>query len=92
MQRLGYVARTGENFLSRKVGGAIAVARRAGHNATFAQLSMFFAINDMFQVGSTYWNVAIARKPGDINEDTEGIETMKRFGENFAWLLKKIND
>ena len=91
MHRLGYVARRHENFLSRQVGGAIAVARRAGHNTTFAQLSMFFAINDMIQVGSTYWNVAIAREPGQIAQDDEAIQTLTRFGENIAWLLKKIN-
>ena len=90
MHRLGYVARQSENFLSRKVGGAIAVARRAGHNFTFAQLSMFFAINDMIQVGSTYWNVALARERGEIENDEEAIQTLSRFGENLAWLIKKI--
>ncbi|MDY7010955.1 MAG: flavodoxin family protein [Planctomycetota bacterium] len=91
MHRLGYVARAGgNNFLSRKVGGAIAVARRAGHNATFAQLSMFFGINDMIQVGSTYWNVMIGRNVGDVERDEEGIKTMTRFGENLAWILEKI--
>ena len=91
MHRLGYVARKNENFLSRRAGGAIAVARRAGQNATFAQLSMFFTINDMIQVGSTYWNVVIAREPGQIDQDEEGIQTLTRFGENLAWLLRKIN-
>jgi len=92
MHRLGYTARaSGNNFLSRKVGGAIAVARRAGHNSTFAQLSMFFAINDMIQVGSTYWNVAVAHEPGQIEQDTEALQTLERFGENLAWLLKKIH-
>ena len=91
MHRLGYVVRRHENFLSRQIGGAIAVARRAGHNATFAQLSMFFAINDMIQVGSTYWNVALAREPGQIDNDDEAIQTLTRFGENIAWLIKKIN-
>ena len=91
MHRMGYVARCGgDNFLSRKVGGAIAVARRAGHNFTFAQLSMFFSINDMVQAGSSYWNVGVARAIGDMENDTEGIETLKRFGENISWLLEKL--
>ena len=87
MHRLGYASRRGDNFLSRKVGGAIAVARRAGHNATFAQLSMFFAINDMIQVGSSYWNVALACEAGQISQDGEALETLQRFGDNLAWLL-----
>ncbi len=92
MHRLGYSSRRAGNFLSRKVGGAIAIARRAGHNSTFAQLSMFFAINDMIQVGSTYWNVGLAREPGQINQDEEALKTLTRFGENLAWLLQKIRD
>ena len=90
MHRLGYASRGAGNFLSRKVGGAIAVARRAGQNATFSQLSMFFPINDMIQVGSTYWNIAFARDIGEIEKDEEGIATLKRFGENVAWILKKV--
>ena len=92
MHRLGYVSRSNGQLLSRKVGGAIAVARRAGHNATFAQLSMFFSINDMIQVGSTYWNVVLARKVGETDQDEEGVDTLKRFGENLAWLLQKIHN
>ena len=91
MHRLGYVSRCGDNFLERMVGGPIAVARRAGHNATFAQLGMFFSINDMIQVGSTYWNVVTARDPGEAQQDTEGVETLRHFGQNIAWLLNKIH-
>ena len=91
MHRLGYVSRANGQLLSRKVGGAIAVARRAGHNATFAQLAMFFAINDMIQVGSTYWNVVLARAKGETDQDREGVQTLQRFAENLAWLLKKIH-
>ena len=91
MHRLGYVSRQNGNLLSHKAGGAIAVARRAGHNATYSQLAMFFAINDMILVGSSYWNVALARDPGDIDKDDEAVKTMRRFGENLAWLLKKIH-
>jgi len=91
MHRLGYVSRRSGNFLARKIGGPIAVARRAGQNATFAQLAMFYSINDMIQVGSTYWNVFLAREAGEIEKDQEGIETITHFGQNIAWLLGKLN-
>ena len=39
LDRVGYVARQHGNFLRRKVGAAIVVARRAGQNFTFAQLN-----------------------------------------------------
>jgi multimeric flavodoxin WrbA len=77
--------------LKNKVGGPIVVARRAGHNFTFAQLMFFFMISEMIVPGSTYWNVAFGRSKGDVLKDEEGIRTIKNFAQNMAWLLKKIN-
>ena len=34
---------------------------------------------------------ALAEKPGEVNDDAEGITTMKNLGRNMAWLLKKVN-
>jgi hypothetical protein len=28
---------------------------------------------------------------GDVEKDTQGLETMRVFGKNMAFLLKKIN-
>jgi multimeric flavodoxin WrbA len=77
--------------LKNKVGGPIVVARRAGHNFTFAQLMFFFMISEMIVPGSTYWNVAFGRSKGDVLKDEEGIRTIKNFAHQMAWLLKKIN-
>ncbi len=41
--------------------------------------------------GSSYWNIGIGRQPGEVNNDTEGVQTMKNLGKNMAWLMKKIN-
>jgi len=40
--------------------------------------------------GSIYWNLGIGREKGEVEDDAEGIETMKVLGENMAWLLKKM--
>ena len=90
LDRAGYVSRSNGNLLSRKIGGPVAVARRAGENFTYAQLMFWYTINDMMVVGSTYWNVGLALHPGDINEDKEGIATIERFAENLIWLADKI--
>ena len=90
LQRAGYVARANGNLLSRKLGGPVAVARRAGENFTYAQLMFFFMISDMIVPGSTYWNVGIAKDIGDMDSDTEALETIDRFADNLAWLAKKI--
>jgi multimeric flavodoxin WrbA len=77
--------------LKNKVGGPIVVARRAGHNFTFAQLMFFFMIQGMIVPGSTYWNIAFGREKGEVLKDGEGARTIRNFAQNVAWLIKKIN-
>lgn len=74
---------------SRKIGGAVTVARRAGHNFALAQLLLWFHINEFVVPGSIYWTVGVARAPGDAARDREGMDTVIRFAENVAWLLEK---
>jgi multimeric flavodoxin WrbA len=89
LDRAGYVSRANGNLFSRKLGGPVAVARRAGQNFTYAQLLMWFMINDMVVPGSSYWNVAVAREPGKVVEDAEALATVDRFAENLAWLAER---
>ena len=86
LDRAGYVSRSNGHLFSRKIGGPVAVARRAGHNFTYAQLMFWYTINDMIVPGSTYWPVALARDAGAVNEDTEALATLDRFADNLAWL------
>ncbi len=86
LDRAGYVSRANDNPLSRKLGGPVVVARRAGQNFTYAQLLYWYMISDMVVPGSTYWNIGFGLKPGDVASDQEAIDTVKRFAENLAWL------
>jgi len=90
LDRVGYVARHNDNFLRRKVGAAIVVGRRAGQNFTFAQLNYFFLLSEMIVPGSTYWNIAIGRRKGEVAEDREGLDTVRTMAANMAWLMKKL--
>ena len=93
IQRIGYVsARSGLNYLQHKVGGPITVGRRGGHTATIQEMLMFYFINEMIVPGSNYWNIAFGREIGAVEEDKEGIETIKRFGRNVAQLINKLKD
>ena len=91
MDRAGYVGRANGNVFSRKLGGPVVVARRAGQNFTLAQLLFWFMIMDMVVPGSSYWNIGIGRDPGEVKEDTEALDTITHFAENLAWLAKKVN-
>ena len=92
LDRVGYVSRRHPHLLRRKVGAAVVVARRAGQNFTFAQLNYFFLISEMIVPGSSYWNVAVGLDRGDVQNDTEGMNTVKRLAENMAWLMKKLTE
>lgn len=92
IDRVGFVSRVNGDMFKRKVGAGIAVQRRAGALATFSDLNYFFLIGQWIVVGSSYWNVATATKPGDILNDKEGVETLKTLGKNMAWVLKKLAD
>lgn len=87
----GYVTRANGFTLKRKIGAAVIAVRRGGALHTYESLNNFFLINQMIVPGSTYWNFAFGRNPGEVLDDEEGMQTMHALAENMAWLLKKIN-
>lgn len=91
IERCGLVSRANGNLLKRKVGAGVIAVRRAGSNHALASINYLFLIAEMIIPGSSYWNVGIGRKPGDVLGDSEGLETMKTLGRNMAWVLKKVS-
>jgi multimeric flavodoxin WrbA len=91
MERVGYIARWNGRPFQGKVGGSLVVARRAGKNFTMAQLTLWFQILGFYIPGSTYWNVAIGREKGEVEQDEEGLKTAWNFGKNMAFLIKKLS-
>jgi multimeric flavodoxin WrbA len=91
IDRAGFVGRANGDLFKQKVGAAIIAVRRAGGIPTFDAINHFFLISQMIIPGSSYWNVGIGLAKGDVEKDSEGLETMDVLGRNMAWLLKKIN-
>ena len=94
LDRIGYVCRantSGQHFLRRKVGAAVAVARRAGCNFTFAQLNYFFLLSEMLVPGASYWNNGFASAPGTVVDDAEAMRVARTLGENFLWLMQRTH-
>jgi multimeric flavodoxin WrbA len=91
IDRLGYVGRANPGMLERKVGAAVVAVRRAGAIHVFDSINHFFFISEMVVPGSSYWNVGYGRDKGEVAEDTEGIRTMRRLGENMAWVLDRLH-
>ena len=90
LQRIAMASMQQGNFLSRMVGGPVAIARRGGSTTALQEMMMFYLCNDMLVPGSTYWNIVFGQAPGQALEDEEGMNTIRRFGENVAFLIQKI--
>ncbi|MGB3906357.1 MAG: flavodoxin family protein [Anaerolineae bacterium] len=90
MDRAGYISYNNGYTFARKAGGPLVVAGRNGGNFTNAQLILWFMILGMIVPGSNDWNSAFGTEPGEIWEDTSGIDTARVFAENLAWLVTKL--
>lgn len=90
IERASVVSDTNPGMFRHKVAGAVAVARRAGAMNVIDTLNHFFLNKEMYLVGSTYWNIAYGRLPGEAIKDEEAVANMKNLGQNIAWLLNRL--
>jgi multimeric flavodoxin WrbA len=91
IDRATLVAKANQDPFRRKVGAAIVAVRRAGATHVYDTLNHFFLINQMIVPGSSYWNLAIGRQPGEVEQDEEGLRTMQVLGDNLVWLLNQLH-
>ncbi len=77
-------------LFDRKPGAVVVSARRAGTTAALDQLNKYLLYAQMPVVSSRYWNMVHGQTPGQVREDTEGVQIMRVLGKNMAWLLKSI--
>lgn len=71
-----------------KPAAAVTSARRAGTTSTLDTLDKYFTISQMPVVSSTYWNMVHGNSPEEVEQDLEGLQTMRNLGRNMAWMLK----
>ena len=90
-ERASVVSDTNPGMFSHKIGAGLVVGRRAGTINALDSINHFFLNKEMFVVGSTYWNMAYGKLPGEALKDREGVETMKNLGKNISWLLEKLS-
>ena len=66
IDRVGLVSKVNGDILKHKVGAAVVAVRRQGATHVFSSINFFFLINQMFVVGSSYWNLGIGRNPTNM--------------------------
>lgn len=91
IERASVVSDCNPGMFRHKVGAAIAVARRAGAMNAIDSINHFFLNKEMFLVGSTYWNIAYGRLPGEALNDKEAVANMQNLGQNIAHLLNHLH-
>ena len=74
-----------------KVGAAVVSSRRAGSTSAFDEINKYFTISSMPIVSSTYWNEVHGFEASDVEDDLEGLQTMRNLGRNMAFLVKAIS-
>lgn len=90
MDRLFY-STSGTFDKAMKVGAAVVSSRRAGSTSAFDEINKYFTITSMPIASSTYWNEVHGFTAADVEEDLEGLQTMRNLGRNMAFLIKGIN-
>ena len=73
-----------------KVGAAMVVARRGGTTAAVDQLNKYFTISGMPIAPSMYWGIAHGARPGEVEQDAEGLQTARTQAENMVFLMRSI--
>lgn len=73
-----------------KVGASVVAARRGGLSSTFDELNKYFTISGMPVASGQYWNSIHGRTPGEGQQDTEGLQSMRTLARNMTFLIKSI--
>lgn len=73
----------------KPVAGVVALRRSGGVDA-FHQMNNYFNLANALIVPSFYWNAIHGMRPGEAQQDMEGIQIMENIGRNMAWMLKTL--
>ena len=74
-----------------KPAAAVVSCRRGGASAAFDEINKYFTISSMPVVSSQYWNQVHGGDAMEVEQDLEGLQTMRTLGQNMAYLLKCID-
>lgn len=82
---------TSSDYFKYKVATSISVVRRAGGVDVVHQLNNYLNLAQTVMPPSQYWTVAYGMDKGEIIQDEEGIQTIRKNARSMAWLLKIID-
>lgn len=92
LDRAFFVQGSNGRLFRHKAGAALVAVRRSGGVGCFNELINYLTCSEMLIPGSNYWNVIHGASPGEVLQDTEGVQTLQILGENMAWLMRMMRD
>lgn len=79
------------DYFKYKVATSVAVVRRAGAVDVIHQLNNYLNLAQTVIPPSQYWTIAYGMDKGEILQDGEGIQTIRKNARAMAWLLTLID-
>ena len=76
--------------LGNKPVAAVVNSRRSGCVAAFNDINNFFTMSNMLVVTSQYWNQVHGARAEEVQEDQEGLQTMRTLAKNMTWIMRCI--
>jgi len=62
--------------------------RRGGASAAYDRLNNYFGMTNCIIPASQYWNQVHGNTPEEVEQDEEGLQTMRTLADNMAWIIK----
>lgn len=78
--------------MQHKPVASVVSCRRGGASMAFAQLNMYYMMSNMPVISSQYWNQVHGMAPEEVEQDAEGLQTMRTLASNMAWILRLIEN
>lgn len=82
---------TSSKYFKYKVATSISVVRRAGGVDVVHQLNNYLNLAQTVMPPSQYWTIAYGLAKGEVIQDKEGIQTIRKNARSMAWLLNIID-
>jgi multimeric flavodoxin WrbA len=77
-------------YFKNKVATSVAVARRAGTLDAANQMNNFLKLGQIIMPASQYWPVVFGGAKGEVLQDLEGMQTVRKTARSMAWILKSL--
>ena len=82
---------TSSSYFRFKVASGVTVARRCGGLNAQQQIQNYLELGQTITPPSQYWLAGYGAEKGELAEDAEGLQTLRKHAAAFAWLLKAVD-